>query len=314
MKPLFQSISLPPGFLDGIAVDVADFNRRVLQRDNFAASLPAFAAAAERGGLEMLAPFLPLFSHPAILEIGSGYSFGFCFLLKNGFNARAVEPGSTPGFTGRFECARALLRHNGIDPAGRLFPAVGESLPFPDASFDLVFSIAVLEHVRDPARVMAEALRVCRPGGYVVMNVPNYDSFYEGHYNIPWFPFALRKKSRAAAYVARFWRRDPYFIHELNFTVPGDYSPSQPWAGATDQLDIHPFLFRPLLYISALAWFLSLRSYERHPLLRWFAPGGALRWFHQPVLAIARGFTSVCTAVGLAPVFNVVARKREAAT
>jgi SAM-dependent methyltransferase len=310
MSPPLRPISLPAKFLNGIARDVADYNRRVLRRKNLEAGLPAFAAATQRGGLEMLAPFLARFAQPKILEIGSGYGFGLCFLLHNGFDVIGVEPGNTPGFNGRYDSACDLLRHNGIEPETRLFSAVGESLPFPDASFDLVFSIAVLEHVRDPDRVMTEALRVCRPGGYVVMNVPNYDCFYEGHYNIFWLPYLLRKKPVAAAYVSSLWRRDPYFVHELNFTVPGDFTGAKSWAAATDQLDVHPFLFRPLLYVSAVAWFLSLKSYARSPVLRWFAPGGFLRWLHGPTLGLTRIFTSFCTVLGLAPVFNVVARKR----
>ena len=312
MTELPQPISLPTGFLEAICKDNADFNRRVYRRKDLAATVKHLATATQRGGFEMLAPFLIKFPRPVILEIGSGYGFGLCFLLRNGFNVKGVEPGATSGFEGRFESACTLLRHNGLDPGGRLFPATGENLPFPDNSFDLVFSIAVLEHVRDPDRVMSEALRVCRPGGYIVMNVPNYNSFIEAHYMIPWIPYLLRSKSKASAWVARVWRLDPYFVDELNFTIPGDFSKKKPWATMADQLSVHPFLFRPLLYISALAWFLSLRDYRRHPVLRWFKPHGALSWLHAPAQAIARSITMAGSAIGLAPVFNVVARKRRA--
>lgn len=50
--------------------------------------------------------------------------------------------------------------------------AVGESLPFADASFDAVISLAVLEHVRDPFKCAAEILRVLKPGGEVIADVP----------------------------------------------------------------------------------------------------------------------------------------------
>jgi len=50
--------------------------------------------------------------------------------------------------------------------------AVGESLPFVDGSFDAVFSIAVLEHVRDPFRCAAEIVRVLKPGGILISAVP----------------------------------------------------------------------------------------------------------------------------------------------
>ena len=43
-----------------------------------------------------------------------------------------------------------------------------EELPVPDASFDLVLCIQVLEHADDPARAVRELHRVTRPGGRVL--------------------------------------------------------------------------------------------------------------------------------------------------
>lgn len=51
--------------------------------------------------------------------------------------------------------------------------ATGETLPFADSSFDLVVSVWVLEHLKDPARVMAEVRRVLRPGGHFLFLTPN---------------------------------------------------------------------------------------------------------------------------------------------
>jgi 2-polyprenyl-6-hydroxyphenyl methylase / 3-demethylubiquinone-9 3-methyltransferase len=43
--------------------------------------------------------------------------------------------------------------------------AAGESLPFADASFDVVYCCDVLEHVADLGQVIAETARVLKPGG-----------------------------------------------------------------------------------------------------------------------------------------------------
>lgn len=48
-----------------------------------------------------------------------------------------------------------------------------EPLPFPDGSFDVVVCGELLEHIRDPAGLVAEARRVLRPGGTFVASVPN---------------------------------------------------------------------------------------------------------------------------------------------
>jgi SAM-dependent methyltransferase len=49
---------------------------------------------------------------------------------------------------------------------------VGEHLPFESNTFDAVFSIAVLEHVRDPFRCAAEIARVLKRGGELYCCIP----------------------------------------------------------------------------------------------------------------------------------------------
>jgi SAM-dependent methyltransferase len=50
---------------------------------------------------------------------------------------------------------------------------VEQPLPFEDESFDVVVAGELLEHVRDPERLVAEARRLLRPGGRLVGSVPN---------------------------------------------------------------------------------------------------------------------------------------------
>jgi len=52
-----------------------------------------------------------------------------------------------------------------------------DPLDFPDASFDLTVSFEVLEHLADPENYLREIRRVTRPGGAILMSVPNVVSF-----------------------------------------------------------------------------------------------------------------------------------------
>src|SRR5207253_8192510 len=57
------------------------------------------------------------------------------------------------------------------DHLGNLTWRIGHvlPLPFPDASFSLVFSRYSFHHFLDPKAVLAEMVRVCSPGGRVVV-------------------------------------------------------------------------------------------------------------------------------------------------
>src|SRR5947209_20238165 len=54
-----------------------------------------------------------------------------------------------------------------------LLCADGYQLPFASQSFRAVLLVAVLEHTREPWKLLAEANRVLKPGGSVVIVVPN---------------------------------------------------------------------------------------------------------------------------------------------
>ena len=51
-------------------------------------------------------------------------------------------------------------------------------LPFQDNSIDSLIYQAVLEHVQDPRRVINEAARVLKPGGYLYLEVPFLQGFH----------------------------------------------------------------------------------------------------------------------------------------
>lgn len=71
-------------------------------------------------------------------------------------------------------------------PGVQLRRGEATALDYPDNSFDFVFSIAVVEHVAEPDRVLSEMLRVTKPGGhFYLQTAPLYHSPW-GHH-MPYF-------------------------------------------------------------------------------------------------------------------------------
>lgn len=151
-----------------------------------------------------------------LLEIGSGFGVSLAVMLKQfEVDAYGIEPASE-GFDASYVCAREVLIANGLD-ASRLIAAVGESIPFADGTFDVVYSNNVLEHTSDPAKVLSEAIRVLKPGGKLYVEVPNYLAYFEGHYLVPQPPILWN--GLLAFWVRVIFRRDPAFARTLRTEI-----------------------------------------------------------------------------------------------
>jgi SAM-dependent methyltransferase len=97
-----------------------------------------------------------------VLEIGVGVGTDFINFARAGAKATGVDLTEHA-----VELVRRRLELEGLD--GEVRRADAESLPFKDASFDRIYSWGVLHHTPNTARSVAEALRVLRPGGNIVV-------------------------------------------------------------------------------------------------------------------------------------------------
>jgi SAM-dependent methyltransferase len=108
---------------------------------------------------------------------------------------------------------------------------VEEPLPLEDETFDVVVAGELLEHVRDPDALVAEAHRVLRPGGTFVGSVPN----------------AFRLKNRLRFLAGRQPERDPTHLHLFTPTdirhLLGRFGAVQLQFVASRFLRLHPRLF-----------------------------------------------------------------------
>jgi SAM-dependent methyltransferase len=97
-----------------------------------------------------------------MLEIGTGTGGMLHALLERGLRARGVE--INPALIAE---SRRWFGELPVQPVS------GVELPFPGASFDLVVSFDVFEHIRDSDAHLREVVRVLRPGGRYLVQTPS---------------------------------------------------------------------------------------------------------------------------------------------
>lgn len=109
-----------------------------------------------------------LLAAPGGMALDVGCGGGLLLDQFHGIGMRVT--GIDPAHAGLLT-ARAVTREKRV-PAG-LAQAVGERLPFGDATFDVVYCCDVLEHVSSVDAVVGEIARVLRPGGLFLFDTLN---------------------------------------------------------------------------------------------------------------------------------------------
>lgn len=93
-----------------------------------------------------------------LLDVGSGRSNRYGPLCVNASSRRTLD----------------------TDPRGKPdILASAEDIPLPDGSVDSVLCTQVLEHVQHPHDVAAELFRVLKPGGLLLLTVPQLNELHE---------------------------------------------------------------------------------------------------------------------------------------
>ena len=122
----------------------------------------------ERRYLEFLSyyEYLKNFKTEHVLEIGCG--LGYCSALLSKISGSVVATDlaeeSLLDHAIGLDRPKNFLQNLSVKNV-QVLPASAEELPFPDNSFDLVFSSHVLEHVPNKEKAVREINRVLRPGG-----------------------------------------------------------------------------------------------------------------------------------------------------
>jgi len=110
---------------------------------------------------DLLEAFQTIADDARVIEVGSGaHGLIFYFGAKLGVGVDPLAVSYRSLFPRWQNCASTIA-------------AAGEQLPFADASFDVVLCDNVVDHAESPQQIVAELVRILRPGGllYFTVNV-----------------------------------------------------------------------------------------------------------------------------------------------
>ena len=116
-----------------------------------------------------------------LLDVGCSEGSYLVAMRARGWEVHGVEMDA--------EAVRFAREHYGLDV--RTGQAEGLLAGFPDNHFDVVTLWHVLEHFSDPVRILADIGRILKPGGRLMIEVPNFQGFSRLVFRTYWAPLEL---------------------------------------------------------------------------------------------------------------------------
>ncbi len=115
-----------------------------------------------------------------VLEIAAAQAIHSCRIAAHGLTTFVVEP--SPPMLAQ---AREHMAEFGVHL--HLIRGIGETLPFPDHSFDRILIDSALDHLAAPDMALREMIRVLKPDGRLIVTFVNYGSL-----SVRWSRFLYR--------------------------------------------------------------------------------------------------------------------------
>lgn len=125
---------------------------------------------------------LPLLQHRGatikLLDVGCSSGALLSEAARMGFDVTGVEPA-----------------HEAVQTAKRagfkVYEGYLEEVGLPANEFDIVTLFEIVEHIRNPVEMLKECQRILRPGGVLIINTPNADSWTARVLRGAWEGFSL---------------------------------------------------------------------------------------------------------------------------
>lgn len=177
-RPLLQLFRAPAGeqqHFDALATsyadDIPEHVRGLLLERKVAAMLPRLPEASA--------------DHPVLgLDLGCGQAWYAVELARHGYTMHGLDLSQ-----GQIAEAKKFSQKQRVDVALATYD--GAHIPYADGHFDFIYSINVLHHVTKPgaqAQLLAEVLRVLKPGGLFFLHEMNVENALFRGYMSYFFP------------------------------------------------------------------------------------------------------------------------------
>ena len=155
-----------------------------------------------------------------LLDVACGEAEHLPGLHRQGWSIIGLEP--SPAMIAR---ARRTAADAGT-PLD-LACAIGELLPFQDATFDRVLCESALDHFANPAEGMREITRVLKPGGHAIIATANYGGL---SCRASRLLYAIgRKLGRISSGKRLFWETPVPYEHTFEADLPTIKRLASPW-------------------------------------------------------------------------------------
>jgi 2-polyprenyl-3-methyl-5-hydroxy-6-metoxy-1,4-benzoquinol methylase len=126
-----------------------------------------------------------------VLEVGAGIGIVSLVLHRQGIEVVPIEPGRG-GFDQNAQIGFLLRDRLNIRDLAYLSLGAEELRQEDHGSFDVIFSVNVLEHIPDLQSAVDAMCRVLKHDGVMRHTCPNYIVPYEPHFGVPLVPFLPR--------------------------------------------------------------------------------------------------------------------------